>query len=844
VNGPRAYLRVVLSRMLALLVVFSGPAIAVQIEPNPNPQNNTITITPSTPGENLVPFSNAGTIAIEPLASFQNSSQFNNGILLPFTPGGAVINSGTIINSDHFNNYRFVSILEGSRFINLASGFYYNGGGSTQINGTFVNKGSIEHNSVGFTISETGQYIQRQDASSSVTPTTVNRDMVFSNAGRVHIVAGEFSNRPFGIYAQTGTTQIDAVFRNGGRVFNDGQITVGTSGLYEHHNENAFPGPGLNPGGLTNNTGNFGNAGTANIATGVFQNQGSVANSGTFTVGTAGAYSQTSTSAGITPTTVNTGTFASAGVVRVGEGTSFSNGTLITPGTLNVNAGVFENNGDLRNSAGQVRIGEGALFSNIRNAPSGTAATSGLYLQEAGGRTRIDGGFDNRGSVSNEGTVAVGTTGTYTQSPGGGTGNAGLFQNEGRVSLSGASSSFFNTGQYVQLTSGKTEIGGMFVNLGGQLSNAGAMTVGTTGQYVQEPFPGLPPGVSPGTTTNIGTFTNAGQVRIGEGTSFGNFSNRTPPVAQYIQQTSGTTHIHGTFQVGGAKVENAGSMTVGSTGTYHQAFNKFVPVISTTVNNGTFANAGSTVINAGTFTNHGTLANSGTVQVGVVGPAAVINHGAIANTGTFEVAAAGHVSGTGSYVQNAAAAQTIVNGTFAHNITLQAGTLTGTGTIQGTVQNNGGLLLPGNNGLGTLTIKGQYAQGFSGTFGVNLAGLSQGVNYGLLAVQGTGAAVTLGGGLKVGLLNGFSPSLGNTFGVLTCTGCTISGGLRSLSLPTLASGLDWSVRVVDALGTLQLAVVTGPTTSAPEPATLLLVGSGFVGLAAWRRKQRRAVVHS
>jgi hypothetical protein len=126
VNGPRAYLRVVLSRMLALLVVFSGPAIAVQIEPNPNPQNNTISIIPSTAGENLVPFTNVGTIAIEPLASFQNSSQFNNWTIIPFTGilGGAVINSGTISNSDHFNNYGSVSILEGSRFINLPSGTY------------------------------------------------------------------------------------------------------------------------------------------------------------------------------------------------------------------------------------------------------------------------------------------------------------------------------------------------------------------------------------------------------------------------------------------------------------------------------------------------------------------------------------------------------------------------------------------------------------------------------------------------------------------------------------------------------------------------------------------------
>jgi hypothetical protein len=185
-------------------------------------------------------------------------------------------------------------------------------------------------------------------------------------------------------------------------------------------------------------------------------------------------------------------------------------------------------------------------------------------------------------------------------------------------------------------------------------------------------------------------------------------------------------------------------------------------------------------------------------------------------------------------VQNAAAAQTIVNGMFAHNVSLQAGALTGTGTIQGIVQNSGGLLLPGNNGLGTLTIKGQYAQGFGGTFGVILAGLN---NYGLLAVQGTGAAVTLNGFLTIGLLNGFSPSLGNTFGVLTCTGCTIRGNLLGLSLPALASGLDWSVRVVDALGTLQLAVVSGPTSSAPEPGTILLVGAGFVALIEWRRRR-------
>jgi len=640
---PRSFIRLCLVclQLLTVLTIAPGELPAVQIEPNPNPDGNTITITSATPRENLVPFTNAGIINIQPVASLSNASRFENA--------GGIFSAGTITNADVFINNRVFTLQEGSRFNNLASGLYSGFQGFVGINGSFINEGAVTHSLGHIIVGERGEYIQRQSLGSSVTPTTITPDAPFTNAGRVHIAAGDFIIDPISVrgvsatydQSSTGTTQIDARLQNiGGTVRNAGAITIGATGEYRQES----PIPGFLP-GSTVNTGTFTNTGTTNIVTGGFTNQGSVANSGTFTVGTAGQY--------------------------------------------------------------------------VQEVSSGSSSHPGM--------------------------------------------------------------------------------------------------------------------------NNSGTFANAGTVRIGEGTSFGNFSNRTPPVAQYIQQASGTTHIHGTFQVGGAKVENAGSMTVGSTGTYHQAFNKFVPVVSTTVNSGTFANAGSTVINAGTFTNYGAVANSGTFQVGVVGPGAVINHRSVVNSGTFEVAAAGQVTGSGSYVQTAAAAQTIVNGTFAHNVTLQAGTLTGTGVIQGTVQNYGGLLLPGNNGLGTLTIKGQYAQGFGGTFGVNLAGLN---SHGLLAVQGTGVAVKLNGFLTIGLLNGFSPSLGNTFGVLTCTGCTMSGSLLGLSLPTLASGLDWSVRVVDALGTLQLAVVTGPTTSAPEPTTLLLVGSGFVGLAAWRRRQRRAVIAS
>ncbi len=819
-------LRIVCILILTLLAMVPDELLAIQIAPNPNPDGNTITITSFTPTENLVPYTNGGIISIQQSASLSNASRFENfgGV----RSGGFIQSAGTITNSDVFINNRLVSLLEGSQFNNLASGLYNGGNGFTGIGGTFVNEGAVEHGGP-LGVGQSGQYIQRQAVGSSTTPTTITPDSPFSNAGRVHIAAGDFIINPLISQAasarydqsSTGTTQVDARFQiTGGQVWNAGAITIEATGEYR---QQGFPGPMF--AGSTSNTGTFTNVGTTNIATGTFTNQGSVANSGTFSVGTTGTYNQTSTSAGVTPTTVNTGTFSNAGMT-------------------NINTGVFENSRIFGNT-GTVRIGEGATFANT---------SSGIYHPLPGGTTKIDGNFINNFAVQNGGAITVSTTGSYSQvagtSFGTGTGNGGSFTNAGQVYI-GKDTSFNNSpgasgqssaGYYVQHASGTTRIDGSFYNRG-YVTNEGAMTVGVTGQYVQSraDTTGLPP-VS---TTNSGTFTNAGTVRIGEGTSFNNFPTLAPgsssPVGgQYIQQAGGTTQIDGSFLNGGGRLTNEYKITVGATGTFNQTRSSApVPGTPTTVNIGAFTNAGNTLINAGTFTNQGSLVNSGNFQIGVNGAGTLTNQGTVVNVGTIEVGALGQVAGSGSYLQNAAAAQTIVNGTFAHNVSLQAGTLSGTGTIQGTVQQSGGLLLPGNNGLGTLTIKGQYAQGSGGTLGVNLAGLN---SYGLLAVQGTGTAVTLNGNLKVGLLNGFVPSLGNTFGVLTCTGCTINGSLSGLSLPALASGLDWSVGFVNGLGLLQLAVVAGPATSAPEPATLLLVGSGFVGLAAWRR--RRAKPHS
>jgi hypothetical protein len=244
------------------------------------------------------------------------------------------------------------------------------------------------------------------------------------------------------------------------------------------------------------------------------------------------------------------------------------------------------------------------------------------------------------------------------------------------------------------------------------------------------------------------------------------------------------------------------------------------------------------LINGGTFINQGSLVNAGTMQVGVVGQGVFTNHGSVVNSGTFEVAALGQVSGTGSYSQTAAAAQTIVNGTFAHNMNLQAGSLSGTGTITGAVVNTGGVVQPGTSLVpGTLTLA-NYTQGIYGRLDLKIGGLLAGSQYDVLKVTGP---ETFGGSLSVRLLNGFTPGLGNTFNLLACSlGCsglngrTLFGG--GVSLPSLASGLAWVSGLTDG-GTSFSFTVVASAASAPEPGMLLLVGSGFVGLVWWRRRQ-------
>ena len=94
-------------------------------------------------------------------------------------------------------------------------------------------------------------------------------------------------------------------------------------------------------------------------------------------------------------------------------------------------------------------------------------------------------------------------------------------------------------------------------------------------------------------------------------------------------------------------------------------------------------------------------------------------------------------------------------------IDIAGGTLSGSGTITGSVQ-NAGTVSPSTTS-GVLEISGAYQQTSSGVLSSVITGTTPGTKFGQLSV---GAQATLAGTLKVNTGNGFTPGHGQAFAVL------------------------------------------------------------------------------
>ena len=116
------------------------------------------------------------------------------------------------------------------------------------------------------------------------------------------------------------------------------------------------------------------------------------------------------------------------------------------------------------------------------------------------------------------------------------------------------------------------------------------------------------------------------------------------------------------------------------------------------------------------------------------------------------------------YIQTAGS--TIIDGSLVLNpggtVTLDGGVLGGDGLVVAHVNNVAGAVSPGSS-AGTLTVDGNYTQGFDGVFAVEVGGTRPG-QFDVLAITNN---ATLGGMLDVTFIDDFDPQIGQMFTIMT-----------------------------------------------------------------------------
>jgi uncharacterized repeat protein (TIGR01451 family) len=151
------------------------------------------------------------------------------------------------------------------------------------------------------------------------------------------------------------------------------------------------------------------------------------------------------------------------------------------------------------------------------------------------------------------------------------------------------------------------------------------------------------------------------------------------------------------------------------------------------------------------------------------------------NYGTFNV-----LSGTlraGSLYQYAGMTNLNGGNLAFDGITLNGGSLIGSGVITGSVTNYHGVVAPGHP-LGALTIIGHYTQGPGGTLRIDLGGTTAGVNYDVLNVNGQ---AVLNGTLIVSQTNGFLAMAGDSFRVANYTSLYLDVKFITITNPIAAT---------------------------------------------------------
>jgi len=182
------------------------------------------------------------------------------------------------------------------------------------------------------------------------------------------------------------------------------------------------------------------------------------------------------------------------------------------------------------------------------------------------------------------------------------------------------------------------------------------------------------------------------------------------------------------------------------------------------VNNGTIISDASAGIVIDPRNETGGFVNNGLLHVTGDG-GVLIQFDGCTNTGQVTVDATRKLTRNGDYVQTSGV--TSANGEVqvdSGSFLLQGGVLNGDGLVDANVINTGGSIEPGNS-IESLAIEGNFTQSHGAALVIEIENPgTPGVDHDVLTVTGT---ASLGGLLRLESFNGYVPSIGDTFTVLT-----------------------------------------------------------------------------